>query len=444
MSLEAMTERVNGMDHGTRRVWFRLTIYEPRLGGLVLAALNLAAALLLFSRCPSRLLHPELWAEDGVVWLQQAYDLGVSSLMIPVAGYLQTLSRLGGLLAIQWQLTQAPLIFTLIAFLVQLAPVALLLSKRGEGLVPSLSARLLIVLYYIGIPNSSEVYVNLTNAMWHLALVAFLMVVLPKPKTVAGMVLDVIALVLAGLSGPLVLFIAPIAWWVLIEKRASPDGKTRLLYAGLLTLCALVQGVVMATNLAENRLSNLGANFSRLVHILANQIFLGGIIGAKNVFPLLANSFWLQSWPAALCCLVALVFCGIAFVRGHAAYRQFLVLAVLIMASALKTPMVSADVPQWVPMQTPGAGDRYYVIPMLAWFVTLLVVAGGRRRFGLQWVARGALLCCVVGVAADWRYEPYAQTGYQGVAEAFDRAPAGAGMIFPENPGGWQFRLTKH
>ncbi|HUW81042.1 MAG TPA: hypothetical protein VMV54_09155, partial [Acidocella sp.] len=401
------------------------------------------AAILLFSRGPSRLLRPELWAEDGVFWLRQAYNSGLSDLMTPIVGYLQTLSRLGGLVAIHFPLTEAPLIFALIAFVVQLAPVVLLLSRRGEALVPSLPVRLLIVLYYIGAPNSFEVYVNLTNAMWHLALVAFLLVVLPKPRTVVGLIADAVVLMVAGLSGPLVLFIAPIAWWQVVELRRQTDGAKRLLYASLLTLCAVVQGMLVAAQAAQTRVGHLGASFSRLVHILADQIFLGGVIGGNNVLRLLGDRLWLQVWPAALVCVLAIVLGLIAFYKGPTAHRQLVVLSVLIMAGALKSPMVSAVIPQWEPMQYPGVGGRYYIIPMLAWFTTLLVLATVRWRFGLQWVARGLVLCCAVGVVYDWHYTPYVHTGYHSAAKMFDRAPPGTVVTFPENPVPWHFELTK-
>jgi hypothetical protein len=426
-----------------KQVWFTITIYRPQRYfwttwlGLALAAL------LLFSRCPSRLLRPELWAEDGARWLQPAYSLGFQSLEVPLAGYLQTLSRVSAQFALQLPLTEAPLIFALIAFVVQLVPVALLLFRRGEVLVPSLSARLLIVLYYIGIPNSSEVYVNLTNAMWHLALVAFLLVILPKPQTMAGTAMDVILLVLAGLSGPFVLFIAPISWWHAVEHRRHAEGRKRLMYATVLTVCAIVQGVLVSQT-SGAREAHLGATLDRLVHILSDQIFLGGVIGGGNVTSLLTHSWWMQVWPAALCCLFAIVLGLIAFVRGPTAHRQLVVLSVLIMASALKSPMIAPVIPQWDPMQFPGAGDRYYIIPMLAWFTTLLVLAAGRWPFGLQWVARCFVLCCAIGIVNDWHYVPYFHTGYHDAAKMFDRAPPGTTVSFPENPTSWQFELTKH
>ncbi len=113
------------------------------------------------------------------------------------------------------------------------------------------------------------------------------------------------------------------------------------------------------------------------------------------------------------------------------------------MAGALKSPMVSAVIPQWEPMQYPGVGGRYYIIPMLAWFTTLLVLATVRWRFGLQWVARGLVLCCAVGVVYDWHYTPYVHTGYHSAAKMFDRAPPGTVVTFPENPVPWHFELTK-
>jgi hypothetical protein len=403
----------------------------------------LCAAVLLFSRCPSHLLHPEFWAEDGADWLQYAYNYGLSSLTMPAGGYLQTLSRLGGLIAVQFPLTYAPLIFAVIAFIVQLSPVMLLLSRRGEALLPSLPARLLIVLYYVGVPNSYEVYINLTNAMWCFALTGFLLLVLPKPQTVAGTTLEAGCLVLVGLSGPFSVFLAPLAWWQVVELRRCADAMKRVLYAVLLTLCALLQAAYVEMS-GQNRLENIGATFSRLVHILADQIFLGGIIGGKDVWGLLRGGFWVQTWPAALWCLFAVILGLIAFYKGPSAYRQLAVMATLMLGGALKAPMVSEFVPQWKVMQYPGIGDRYYIIPMIAWFSALVVVAAGELRFGLHWVARGLVVCCAVGMVTDWSYTPYVPVAYHEAAKMFDRAPVGTAVTFPGNPPGWQFTLTKH
>jgi hypothetical protein len=402
-----------------------------------------AAALLCFSRQPDRLTHPELWAEDGVVWLAQAYTAGVSSLAVPVVGYLQTFSRLGALIAVQLPLTFAPALFAWIAFIVQLAPVALLLSRRGAGLVPSLPARLLLCLYYVAQPNSSEVYVNLTNAMWHLALLMFLIIVAPKPGRAAGLAIDMLLLALAGVSGPMVLFIAPIAWWHVVANRRDPDGGKRIAYAVIVSVCAALQGILIATQSGESRLGNLGANLTRFVHILADQIFLGGMIGGKLVAHLTDSPIWMQLWPALLVSLVGLGLAVLAFVQGPTAHRQFIIFATLILASSLASPMVTASDPQWHRMQFPGNGGRYYFYPMLAWFATLLVLSSERSDTAIKWLSRVMLLCCSVGVVSGWHFNRYVHTNYHNEAKTFDRAAPGTSITFNENPTAWLFVLIK-
>ena len=56
---------------------------------------------------------------------------------------------------------------------------ALLLSRRLDAAWPSVPARLLFALLSVALPNAWEVHANLTNAQWHLAIAAFLVLVGP-------------------------------------------------------------------------------------------------------------------------------------------------------------------------------------------------------------------------------------------------------------------------
>jgi hypothetical protein len=404
------------------------------------AALAVLAGLALFSRQPDRLLHPELWAEDGAVWIGEAYNHGVGSLLMVHSGYLQTLSRLGGLLSLALPMTDVPLAFALVAFVVQLAPAVLLLSPRGEKLLPSMPARLLLAGYYIGLPNAAETYVNLTNAMWHLALLALLIIVLPKPVSKAGYAADVGALVLAGLSGPFALFLAPIAGVHAWAGRRGGDANARIVYAALISFCAAVQGISIHLYAGAQRLPNLGASFNRLVHILANQILLAGVAGTFYVNNLMAQGWWHTAWPAALVCAVGLLLVAVAVWRGPPAQKYLVALGVLVLASSLASPVVATSGSQWAEMAVPGIGGRYVMIGMLGWFAGFLVLAGQRRW---KWLGRVLVLASCVGVAADWHISRYPPTTFQAAAKAFDAAPPGTPAAFPENPPGWQFFLTK-
>ncbi len=134
-------------------------------------------SLVVILRRPDAILHPELWAEDGVLWYTQAYNSGFLSLFMPENGYLQTISRIAALVAQPFPIYYVPYIFAFFAFCAQMIPVALLLSRRFDSIIPDKKIRIIISIIYVLMPNSYEVNMNLTNAQWHLALVLFLLLV---------------------------------------------------------------------------------------------------------------------------------------------------------------------------------------------------------------------------------------------------------------------------
>lgn len=71
--------------------------------------LVVTAAVITVLRQPDALLAPQLWAEDGAVWLAQAYNDGaLPPIVRPHTGYLQVYSRLVAALAVQLPLVYAP------------------------------------------------------------------------------------------------------------------------------------------------------------------------------------------------------------------------------------------------------------------------------------------------------------------------------------------------
>lgn len=404
------------------------------------------AAALLLSRNPSHMLHPQLWAEDGRVWLEQAYTNGASSLLWPHSGYLQTFPRLTALCALLLPFTAIPLAFVIVSFCAQFLPALLLLSSRASVVVPSGILRLILVAYYIGEPNSSEVYLNLTNAMWHLAFAAVLILILPKPQSRALIWLDALLLGLSGVSGPFVMLMLPIAWWQILRNRkgALKERRLSLVYAVIVSFCAAIQAFCVLTN-GSQRIGMLAPSYTRFVHIIANQIILGGLIGARNVGWLYPQPFWQGAILPSLVCAAALCAIAFAFRYGPAAYRQFMVFSCLVMLAALLSPIISAS-NQWYFMQYPGIGVRYYIFPMLAWLLSIVVLAHKlSRRFAGNGPYLLALCPFLIGICADWRYPNLPPTGYHAAAVQFDAGPPGTAVTFSANPlvPIWRFTLMK-
>ena len=102
---------------------------------------TLLAALLLL-RSPGSLLHPQFWAEDGTLFFQEAFNRGfLSTILQPASGYLHSFPRLVAGFSLLVPMEQAPLVFNLAAFAVQLVPALYLLGPRMARLIPAFSAR---------------------------------------------------------------------------------------------------------------------------------------------------------------------------------------------------------------------------------------------------------------------------------------------------------------
>jgi hypothetical protein len=403
----------------------------------------IAVALVLLTRDPYRVLDAQLWAEDGPIWIYDDYTRGLGALLLPHTGYLQTYPRLAGFCSVFLPMTWAPTVFALIGFVTQLVPAWLLLSRRGRLLVPAWPARLLLALFYVGVPNSFETYVNMTNAQWHVAIILVMIVLLSVPVRRWVRLVEYGFIMIGGVSGPFSFILAPIAWW-----RAWREGALRgprAVQAALLTLTALIQGYYVMTSAgAARHLEPLGASFSGFARIVVGQVFMAGIIGAGHMTRIEQSGLWQHHIiPEALLlagCAVMLA----AFIRGGPAYRIFVVFAAAVLASALISPVISNTQPQWDALEVPGAGSRYYLLPILAWFAGLLVLAGDGGK-PVRWGARILVVACALGSWTDWTYARQPETGFVAAAEIFDVAPPGTNVIFREapDPAVWLFSLTK-
>jgi len=373
-----------------------LSVLGPRAQHLALLSVLFAAVLWL--RNPSILLDAQFWAEDGWIWYPDAYSAGLASLFSPVTGYLQTLSRLVALLSQPFPLSWAPTLFAATAFAVQLAPAIFLVSDRMEAAWPSLRGRALFALLYLALPNSYETFVNLTNAQWYLAILAFLVVTGKSPTGWVGTVFDAGVLLLSGFSGPFCLALLPI---VLLRLREGSSQAARW-RAGLVLIPALVQGGFLLTSIGSRSLGPLGADPILLARIIATQIVGAGLIGSNAMAYLSTEPFWESAALPVAVTLLAAGAAAVALLRGPRLLKYAFLFAWLIFGAALLSPIVDATKPQWPLMATAvGAGNRYYQFPMLTMVAALLSLAAD-SRLSLRIFGSALLALMLVGIVGDW------------------------------------------
>ena len=396
------------------------------------ASTALCFSLLLWRR-PDVLLHADFWAEDGWHWYPDAYNGGGLSLLVPYAGYAQTICRLVALAAQPFPLLWAPTIFALAALGIETAAAVLLLSRRLDDVWPDRASRALFAAIALLLPNSFELYGNLTNAQWVLSLVGFLLLVASPARGPALKGLDLAVLSLCGLSGPFCLFLLPVAFWQYANDRRSADRAAKLL---VLTLCAALQAM-LALSSGRTASPLLGASLSKLANIIALQIVVGSLLGRHRMGSVMNTLLWADHLLPFALCLLAAGLATIALRRGSRLLRQFCLYAALLFAAGLLRPATGSSLPAWTLFQSPDIGDRYYVIPMLAWVAVLFSLA---TRPGFQIVARALIAAVLLAIPGDLHFATGLATAppthFDAAARRFAASPPGTRAAFPIHPQG--------
>jgi hypothetical protein len=202
---------------------------NPRLNFWVLAVF----ALLLALRKPHALHTPQLWAEDGSIFLMQADLHGASALTMPYMGYLHTLPRV-----IAWAAPRLldpawwPAFYNGVSFVIWLAVVARFFTRRFD-----LPGKPWLALALIATPHTGEIFFNVTNLQWLTAFVLIQQLLIAPPKTVGERVSDLTILAMVTLTGPFgIAFLPLFAWrWWRDQRRDNA------IAFALVVACAAIQ-----------------------------------------------------------------------------------------------------------------------------------------------------------------------------------------------------------
>jgi len=118
-----------------------------------------------------RLLHAGIWAEDGKVFLKQAFELGWSSLLVPYDGYFHSLPRLiAG--AVSWMpVAFMPTALVLICYAIFAYAIALICTKPYRWLFPHKGFAFVCALLLLLSPGQHVMLGNTANLHWYLLLI---------------------------------------------------------------------------------------------------------------------------------------------------------------------------------------------------------------------------------------------------------------------------------
>lgn len=341
----------------------------------------LAACLLLLRGIP-RLRHAALFAEDGQIFLAQAHNSGLAALLKPYAGYLELISRIIAALLDPFPVTAAPVLYAVAALLVHAAMLTPALSARLDWIIPGQMLRAVLFTLLCLMPPLWEVLGNISNLIWVGGITLLLLMLSDDPRSGAGRVGELVALVALGLSGLMIVFLAPGFVWRWWRTRSRHSLAVVAVAAG----AALVQGVIL---LLSNR-QTPGGSLPALPPVWVERIGASWLFGDIDIL----NSPWRMVLSVA-----ALVWCVGAVVVTVVVLRHTAVVLWLLHFALLAVAVLAYGY-----MPPPFSWQRYFVVPM-AIVVLLLVAVIGARRWAMV-----AAVWLAVGVGAmvhDFAPEPY-------------------------------------
>ena len=404
---------------------------------LIYAAVLIISLLLIFSRRPDAVLNPQFWAEDGKIWFEQAYHNGIiTSIFTPEAGYFQTISRIVAAFSQFFPFEYAPSIFNFSAISAKLLVVFFLSSNRLERLLPDLPARLFAVFIYLALPHSYETHANLTNVQWHLALLSCLIITAVPSEKKVWKIFDYAVIAISAVSGPFCLLLFPVA---VIKYWFEKDKRTLILLA-ILSIGCVIQGISLTVNERPTR-APLGASVKLFMKIVGGHWFAASLVGEKGLAWTLNKPFW-KDGVSVIINLAGFGLLIYAFLKSKTELRLLLIFSALIVITALISPAAAGDVPQWSVMWFAPVGSRYWLIPIFSLFLAVFWLARNSPHKIMRHVSTGLLVISLIGIAADWKYQPYTDFEFQKYAARFNEAASGEEVLIPINPN-WEMRLVK-
>jgi hypothetical protein len=353
---------------------WRAWLAAPRLTGWFLALL----AAVLYLRKPSGLLTPQLWAEDGSIFLTQNDQVGLRALLEPYMGYLHTIPRL-----IAWVVAKLldpawwPLAYNGAAFLISLGVAARMLSPRLA--LPG--APWLALAFFLG-PQTGEVLTNITNLQWITALLLVQQTLVARPVGPWQRAGDLLIVLFVGLTGPFVIAFWPLLawrWW----RARHLDNLAVLLVA---TACAAVQGWFVVRTGPHFPYQDEAFHAAKFFPVIGRRLLVWTVLGDKAAF----------GFPPLAVALAGGL--PLALLLGGAARPGPQRAARLVVAAAFLL-IFAASVYRTRPDTWDGDNlyfaDRYFYIPrvLLLWLLIWEALAAERV---VAWTARALLLCGLI------------------------------------------------
>ncbi len=380
------------------------------------AALLTACAVLgvLFARRPEAFLSPQFFAEDGAVFYAGARCAPWGSIVRPYAGYLHLASRLVAALSSGLDPLWVPCAYFLASVGAVLALTLALFSRRAALPCPALLA-----LGVVLVPHTGEVFDNLTNLQWLIALGLVVLLLAGDPESPGQGLADFAFAAVASLSGVFSILFSP-----LFAMRAATR-RSRSALGIALVVCAGAAVQARAV-LADAPPAGASATTPLLALATFGQRVWMSLLeppAAADASPLWARA----AAGAAGAVLLALLGLG----AGASRRRRATLAAALALLVAAALYRFRGQI---LVLGRVENGDRYFFVPKVC--LTWILAAHLRGPAAMRWITGALMAALAANSCCSFRFEHWRDNHW---AYWAGRIASGERVVVPINPDGFTF-----
>ena len=411
------------------------------------AALTTVTALVYLLRAHPYLFKPQLFAEDGVIWLAEGHNKSVWTLLRPVNGFFHFPERLFGYVVARLPLQLAPLIFVVSAWLLFILMTYYLLSSRTKIFTNNYE-RIFMVTALCLIANINELFFNFSNSVFLMGIIGTLILLAQKPKNRLIAVAEKVFFVLSCFTLPFAWFYLPLA---LVERFKYKRKEWFFLVTSL--IASIAQGLCYIISHVNRSPITLLSLFSKWTLLeLYNQMIVPAIRFARIDIPVADYTAHHYSVFFVFLTVIALLIATYAVLRKSNKQVWYLLffLAAMTFAS-VKSPTLSVKLPidALKTMAVVQGGSRYFVYGVLA--VMIIYVKAAYLTFMPK--ARYIFLVVFIsfGLLTSFHYQEFfIDKGFADYTHQYSHAISQfqSGKVntvdIPVNPVSWHMRLSRH
>jgi hypothetical protein len=350
-----------------------------------LAVFAAGFAVLLLRR-PETLTRAEFWNEDGqVFYIGSFFGSALDQLTRSYAGYLHTVPRLVAWLERLVDVTMAPLVGNAIALLIVAGIATWIASDRLANVLPSRASRLILAALLIVLPGSWETLGSITLVQFYLGIFLILASLADgAPRSRWAQVAEVVALMLAALSGPFSVLFVPLH----VARAWIRRDRWAIITAAVVGACALLQLLAIALGTRSPEIPTIAGAAALLV---------------ARVWSTVIGDFWLggaiQAQPGIVLVLVATAVLVGLVMAASSRLGTRVRLTIAYAAAATVAAALTGDVATFP--ASSFLGSRYFLIPTFLLALGLVAWAGAptRPRPAAPAAARSPDLAGLAGVA---------------------------------------------